>query len=81
MRSRRTSSTVTGSGGSCFTPSARGFTRMLPLTAGAKAPTTSRIADGKTFTPRTISMSSVRPMQRIRGPVRPQEHGLMRTST
>ena len=28
--------------------------------------TISRIADGKTFTPRTMSMSSVRPMQRTR---------------
>ena len=49
--------------------------------AGAKPPTTSRTADGKTLTPRTISMSSVRPMQRTRGPVRPQGHGLVRTST
>ena len=32
---------------------------MLPLTSGAKPLTTSRTADGKTFTPRTISMSSV----------------------
>ena len=80
-RPPRPSSTTTGSGGSCFTPSAVGLTRMLPLTAGAKAPTTSRTADGKTLTPRTISMSSVRPMQRIRGPVRPQAHGLIRTST
>ena len=60
----RASSTVTGSGGSCFTPAARGLTRMWPLTRGANAPTTSRIAVGKTFTPRTISMSSVRPTQR-----------------
>ena len=35
---------------------------------------------GKTLTPRTISMSSVRPMQRTRGPVRPQGHGVARTS-
>src|SRR4051794_1802176 len=45
----RASSTVTGSGGSCLTPAARGRTRIAPLTCGAKAPTTSRIADGKTF--------------------------------
>ena len=45
---------------------------MTPLTAGAKAATTSRTAVGKTLTPRTISMSSVRPMQRTRGAVRPQ---------
>ena len=44
---------------------------MWPLTSGANAPTTSRIADGKTLTPRTISMSSVRPMHRTRGLVRP----------
>ena len=54
---------------------------MWPLTSGAKPPTTSRTADGKTFTPRTMSMSSVRPMQRTRGPVRPHGHGLVRTST
>src|SRR4051794_19992024 len=66
------SSTATGSGGSCFTPCACGFTRTWPLTSGANAPMTSRTADGKTLTPRTISMSSVRPMQRITGPVRPQ---------
>ena len=47
--------------------------------AGANALTTSRTADGKTLTPRTISMSSVRPMQRTRGPVRPHGHGLVRT--
>ena len=47
---------------------------MLPLTAGVNALTTSRMADGKTLTPRTISMSSVRPMQRTRGPVRPHVH-------
>ena len=52
---------------------------MWPLTSGANALTTSRTADGKTLTPRTISMSSVRPMQRTRGPVRPQGHGLVRT--
>src|SRR4051794_5340579 len=68
------SSTATGSGGSCFTPRDCGLTRTWPLTSGAKAPTTSRTADGKTLTPRTISMSSVRPMQRIIGPVRPQPH-------
>ena len=54
---------------------------MLPLTPGANALTTSRTADGKTLTPRTISMSSVRPMQRTRGPVRPQAQGLVRTWT
>ena len=43
--------------------------------------TTSRTADGKTLIPRTISMSSVRPMQRTRGPVRPHAHGLVRSST
>ncbi len=30
---------------------------------------------GKTLTPRTMSMSSVRPMQRMRGPVRPHGQG------
>src|SRR5262249_38232970 len=55
----RASSTETGSGGSCFTPGARGRTRMCPLTSGANVLTTSRTADGKRFTPRTISMSSV----------------------
>ena len=54
---------------------------MWPLTSGANALTTSRTADGKTLTPRTISMSSVRPMQRTRGPVRPHGHGLVRTTT
>ena len=38
---------------------------------------TSRTAEGKTLTPRTISMSSVRPMQRTRGLVRPQAQGPM----
>src|SRR3954470_10207751 len=66
------SSTATGSGGSCFTPGASGLTRTCPLTSRANAPTTSRTADGKTLTPRTISMSSVRPTHRIVGPVRPQ---------
>ena len=75
------SSTLTGSGGSCFTPGAGGLTRMWPLTSGAKALTTSRTAEGKTFTPRTMSMSSVRPMQRTRGPVRPHGHGLVRIWT
>ena len=54
---------------------------MWPLTSGAKAPTTSRTAAGKTLTPRTISMSSVRPTQRTRGPVRPHAHGVVLTST
>ena len=71
----RASSTLTGSGGSCFTPAAWGLTSTLPLTSGAKPPTTSRTAEGKTLTPRTMSMSSVRPMQRTRGPVRPQGTG------
>ena len=70
----RASSTLTGSGGSCFTPGACGLTRIWPLTCGAKALTTSRTAEGKTLTPRTMSMSSVRPMQRTRGPVRPHAH-------
>ena len=77
----RASSTLTGSGGSCFTPAARGRTSTLPLTAGANSPTTSRTAAGKTLTPRTISMSSVRPRHRIRGAVRPQAHGDVRTTT
>ena len=47
---------------------------MTPVTAGANSLTTSRTADGNTLTPRTISMSSVRPMQRTRGEVRPQAH-------
>src|SRR5215204_5499591 len=75
------SSTLTGSGGSCFTPADCGLTSTCPLTSGANPLTTSRTADGKTLTPRTISMSSVLPRQRIRGPVRPQRHGLVRTST
>ena len=60
----RASSTATGSGGSCFTPrrsGGRGRGRSSP----GKPLTTSRTADGKTLTPRTMSMSSVRPMQRI----------------
>ena len=80
-RRARDSSTETGSGGSCFTPAARGRTRMCPLTSGANPLTTSRTADGKTFTPRTISMSSVRPMQRTAGAVRPHAQGLVQTST
>src|SRR4051794_5370776 len=68
------SSTATGSGGSCFTPGACGLTRTCPLTSGANAPTTSRTAEGKTLTPRTISMSSVRPMQRKVMPVRIHVH-------
>ena len=75
------SSTSTGSGGSCFTPAAPGRTRTWPLTSGANPLTTSRTAEGKTFTPRTMSMSSVRPTQRTRGPVRPHGHGPDRTST
>ena len=54
---------------------------MLPLTLGAKPPTTSLTADGKTLTPRTISMSSVRPTHLTRGPVRPQGQGLVCTTT
>src|SRR3954453_7325649 len=77
----RASSTLTGSGGSCLTPSPAARTRMLPLTAGADDPTTSRTAEGKTLTPRTISMSSVRPMQRTRGAVRPQAHRLVHRRT
>src|SRR3954465_10113880 len=71
----RASSTRTGSGGSCLTPGVAGRTRMWPLTSGANVLTTSRTAEGNTFTPRTISMSSVRPMQRMRGLVRPHGHG------
>ena len=48
---------------------------ITPATAGANSLTTSRTAEGKTLTPRTISMSSVRPMQRTRGAVRPQAQG------
>src|SRR4051794_21839996 len=77
----RASSTATGSGGSCFTPDAAGLTRMCPLTAGANEATTSRTAAGKTLTPRTISMSSVRPMHRMRGVVRPHAHRLVQTRT
>src|SRR5215218_8820891 len=77
----RASSTATGSGGSCLTPSDGGLTRTLPLTSGANTPTTSRTADGKTLTPRTMSMSSVRPTQRTRGPLRPQGHGRVPTTT
>jgi len=54
-----------------------GLTTTLPLTSGTNVLTTSRIADGNTLTPRTISMSSVRPMQRTRGAVRPHEHAPM----
>src|SRR5436190_4920761 len=54
------SSTLTGSGGSCFTPGPRGRTRIWPLTRGANSATSSRTADGKTLTPHTISMSWVR---------------------
>src|SRR5262245_15667121 len=77
----RASSTATGSGGSCATPGMAGRTRIWPLTRGVNPPMTSRTALGKTFTPRTMSMSSVRPKQRMRGPVRPHEHGPMRTTT
>src|SRR6266566_4116475 len=77
----RDSSTETGRGGSCFTPTPRGLTRMRPLTSGANPLTTSRTADGKTLTPRTISMSSVRPRQRTRGAVRPHGQGLVQIST
>ena len=69
------SSTATGNGGACFTPRRRGRMAMTPLTAGANPATTSRTAVGKTLTPRRISMSSVRPMQRTRGLVRPQAQG------
>ena len=62
-------------------PACSGFTATWPLTAGANELTTSRTADGNTLTPRTISMSSVRPTQRMRGPVRPHGHGLVRTTT
>ena len=75
------SSTATGSGGSCLTPAALGLTRTRPLTTGTKLFTTSRTADGNTFTPRTISMSSVRPRQRTRGVVLPHAHGPVQTST
>ena len=54
---------------------ADGWTRIAPLTAGRNVPTISRMAEGNTLTPRTISMSSVRPMQRTRGAVRPQAQG------
>src|SRR5688500_11806972 len=67
-------STRTGSGGSCRTPRLRGRIRIAPVTRGWKRATTSRTAEGNTFTPRTISMSSVRPMQRARSAVRPQAH-------
>src|SRR6185503_14458269 len=50
-RASRASSTLTGSGGSCLTPCARGRTRTWPLTSGAKALTISRTALGKTLTP------------------------------
>src|SRR5215213_3288186 len=77
----RASSTRTDNGGSCLTPGARRRIATCPLTSGAKPPTTSRMAEGNTLTPRTISMSSVRPMQRTRGPGRPHGHGVARTST
>src|SRR5947209_3980845 len=75
------SSTLMGSGGSCFTPGDVGRTMMCPLTSGAKLLTTSRTADGNTFTPRTISMSSVLPMHRTRGPVRPHGQSSIRSVT
>src|SRR3954468_15444981 len=75
------SSTRTASGGSCLTPGAPGRTRMWPLTSGANVLTTSRTAAGKTLTPRTISMSSVRPTQRTRGLVRPHGHAPVRITT
>ena len=46
-----------------------------------RPPTISRMALGKTLTPRTISMSSVRPMQRTRGAVRPQAQRPVATRT
>ena len=54
---------------------------MTPVTSGAKSATTSRTALGNRLTPRTISMSSVRPMQRTRGPGRPQGQGVAETRT
>ena len=72
---------VTGNGGSCLTPSAAGRTRMWPLTSGANDATTSRTAEGKTLTPRTMSMSSVRPTHRTRGAVRPHGQRDVRTTT
>ena len=54
---------------------------ITPVTSGANRLTTSRIAEGNTLTPRTIIMSSVRPMQRRRGEVRPQRHRSVQTTT
>jgi hypothetical protein len=72
---------TTGSGGVCSTPCSRGRTCSMPDTCGVKSSSRLRIAVGKRFTPRTISMSSVRPTQRMRGPVRPVGFSAMVTTT
>ena len=74
-------STTIGSGGSCFTPRRLGRIWIAPVTRGWKRATTSRTAVGNTLTPRTISMSSVRPMQRTRCEVLPQEQAETQTRT
>ena len=68
-----------GSGGSCFTPGAAGRTRMWPLTSGLEAAHDLAHRRREDVHAGTISMSSVRPMQRRRSPVRPQGHGLVGT--
>ena len=74
-------STSTGTGGSTLTPSPLRTTRARPVTRGLKPPTTARIAEGYTLTPRTMNMSSRRPRQRIRNEVRPHSQDVpsMRT--
>ena len=52
-----------------------------PVTRGCSSSTTSLTAEGQTFTPATISMSSVRPTQTTLGPVRPHAHGDVPTVT
>ncbi len=60
-------------------PSKSAITRIWAV-RGARLSTISRMAEGNTLAPRTINMSSVRPTQRMRGPVRPQGQSMPSTS-
>src|SRR5690606_22554368 len=62
-------------GGFTAGPGASSTICIMPFTLGENWPITDWIADGNTFTPRTINMSSLRPTISIRNPVRPQEQG------
>src|SRR6266851_1282320 len=65
-------STSIGTGGSTLTLVPSRTIRARPVTCGRNRPTTARIADGYTFTPRTMNMSSRRPTMRMRKVARPQ---------